>query len=75
MPYMCLCHYETLVTYPCAALRGYATIYDDLLTDNIVVTYIAEGALAFPPEILGIGAHYSTLIHFVVAPHAGAAYH
>lgn len=65
-------HDEASVAYACATVREDASVYDRLFTYDIVIAYEAICLLAFPAEVLWIGADDCALVHLVVAPHAGA---
>ncbi len=65
--------YEAVVAYYGAARRPYASVYDYVLAYYVIVAYGTVAFVAFPAEILRVGAYYGSLIDFVVASHACAA--
>ena len=71
---MAFSHNEAVVADACASFAGDAAVDYDLLSDDVVVSDIAECAFAFPAEVLRVGADDGTLVHLVVRSHSGAAH-
>lgn len=70
---VCFGQDKATVAYACAAFFGDAAVDDYLFADDIIVTYVAVCLLAFPTEVLGVGADDGSLVDFVVFAHTGAA--
>ncbi len=71
--YMAVCHDEASVADACTALAGDAAVDYDMFADDVIVADIAICLLAFPSEILRVGAYDCTLVDFVAAAHARAS--
>lgn len=70
---VCFGQDKATVAYACAAFFGDAAVDDYLFADDTIVTYVAVCLLAFPTEVLGVGADDGSLVDFVVFAHTGAA--
>lgn len=75
MAYMAVGKDKVAVAYHSALGRGESAVDDHMLADGVVVTYGEMRLPAFPSEVLGLGAYYGSLIHFVVLAHHGAFEH
>ena len=73
MPDMSLCHNKRAFADASSALGCDSAVDNHSLANLAVVSDIAESVLAVPAEILWLGADDSTLIHFDILTHAGAA--